>query len=61
MGNDQLADSQLPGQACLLLYDGECRLGFFVKTKLGHLRVGQAGTDVRFLTYQSDEALVALG
>jgi predicted DCC family thiol-disulfide oxidoreductase YuxK len=61
MGTDQLADSQLPGQACLLLYDGECRLCIFVKSKLDQLRVGQAGTDVRFLTYQSDEALIALG
>jgi predicted DCC family thiol-disulfide oxidoreductase YuxK len=41
--------------------NGECRLRVFVKTKLDQLRVGQAGTDVRFLTYQSDEALVALG
>ena len=61
MGTDQSADGRLPGQACLLLYDGECRLCVFVKTKLDQLRVGQAGTDVRFLTYQSDEALMALG
>ena len=61
MGTDQSADGQLPGQACLLLYDGECRLCVFVKTKLDQLRVGQSGTDVRFLTYQSDEALMALG
>ena len=61
MGTDQSADGLLPGQACLLLYDGECRLCVFVKTKLDQLRVGQAGTDVRFLTYQSDEALMALG
>ena len=61
MGNDQLADSQLPGQGCLLLYSGECRLCIFVKTKLDQLRVGEAGTDVRFLTYQRDEAQIALG
>jgi len=61
MGTDQLAESQLPGRACLLLYDGECRLCVFTKAKLDQLRVGQAGTDVRFLTYQSDEARMALG
>lgn len=61
MGTDQSADGQSPGHACLLLYDGECRLCIFVKTKLEQLRVGQAGTDIRFLTYQSDEAQIALG
>ena len=61
MGTDQVAESQLPGRTCLLLYDGECRLCVFVKAKLDQLRVGQAGTGVRFLTYQSDEAQMVLG
>lgn len=61
MGTDQLAEGQLPGRTCLLLYDGECRLCVFVKAKLDQLRVGQAGTGVRFLTYQSDEAQMVLG
>lgn len=61
MGTDQSADGQLPQQACLLLYDGECRLCVFAKAKLDQLRLGQAGTGVRFITYQSDEAQIALG
>jgi predicted DCC family thiol-disulfide oxidoreductase YuxK len=61
MGTDQLAERQLPGRTCLLLYDGECRLCVFTKAKLDQLLVGQAGTGVRFLAYQSDEARMALG
>ncbi|MGZ8405500.1 MAG: thiol-disulfide oxidoreductase DCC family protein [Nitrospira sp.] len=62
MGIDQLAEDQLPEQACLLLYDGECRLCIFAKAQIDQLRVGrQSGTGVRFLTYQSDEAKLALG
>ncbi|MEQ1848063.1 MAG: DUF393 domain-containing protein [Nitrospira sp.] len=44
-----------------LLYGGECRLCVFAKAQIDQLRVGQSGTDVRFLTYQSDEAKLALG
>lgn len=61
METDQLAEDQLPRRTCLLLYDGECRLCLFAKAKLEQLQVGQAETGVRFLTYQSDEAQVALG
>jgi len=61
MGTDQVAESQLPGRTCLLLYDGECRLCVFVKAKLDQLRVGHPATGVRFLTYQSEEAKMALG
>lgn len=58
---DQLAEDQLPERACLLLYDGECRLCIFAKAPIDQLAVGQSGTDVRFLAYQSDEAKLALG
>ncbi len=61
MGIDQLAEGQLRGQTCLLLYDGECRLCVFAKAKLDKLRVAQPGTGVRFLAYQSEEAKMTLG
>ena len=61
MGTDQLAEDQLPGRTCLLLYDGECRLCVFVKERLDQFGVSQSGTGVRFFTYQSEEAKIALG
>lgn len=48
-------------QPCLLIYDGECRLCVSTKRKLEQAGAGQAGSDVRFLSYQSDEARYVLG
>lgn len=55
------AGDQRPGQACLLIYDGECRLCVTTKRKLEQAGVGQSGSEVRFLSYQSDEAKRVLG
>lgn len=61
MSTDQSAEGQLSEQACLLLYDGECRLCVFAKEKFDRLRAVQAGIGVRFLAYRSEEAKMALG
>ncbi len=34
---DQLVEDQLPERACLLLYDGECRLCVFAKAQIDQL------------------------
>lgn len=57
---EQIGD-QRSGQTCLLIYDGECRLCISTKRKLEQAGVGQAGSDIRFLPYQSEEAKKALG
>ncbi len=61
MGTDHLGKGQLPGQACLLLYDGECRFCVSIKGRLSQLGIGRAGSGVRFIPYQSEEAKIALG
>lgn len=61
MTPDEQPGDQKSGRACLLIYDGECRLCVSTKQKLEQAGVGQAGSDVRFLPYQSDEAQRALG
>lgn len=48
-------------QACLLIYDAECRLCVSTKQKLEELEVGQAESHPRFLAYQSEEAKRILG
>lgn len=48
--------SQLSRQACRLVYDAECRLCVSVKSKLERVDIDQAGDQVRFLAYQSEEA-----
>lgn len=48
-------------QTCLLIYDGECQLCVSTKHKLERAGVGQVGSDIRFLPYQSDEAKQVLG
>ncbi|UVT16685.1 MAG: DUF393 domain-containing protein [Nitrospira sp.] len=61
MDCDKRAESRLDEQVCLLIYDAECRLCVSTKAKLERVRVDQAGTTVRFLAYQSEEAMKALG
>jgi predicted DCC family thiol-disulfide oxidoreductase YuxK len=61
MGSNLLAEGQLSRQACVLLYDGECRLCVSTKAKLEQLRSGRTGIGVRFLAYQSEEARRLLG
>jgi predicted DCC family thiol-disulfide oxidoreductase YuxK len=47
-------------QACLLVYDGQCRLCVTAKKGLERLET-HAGTRVRMVPYQSDEGKQALG
>jgi predicted DCC family thiol-disulfide oxidoreductase YuxK len=55
---DQQSGSE---QACLLVYDGDCRLCVGTKHKLEQAGLGPAGSNVRFLPYQSEEAKQVLG
>jgi predicted DCC family thiol-disulfide oxidoreductase YuxK len=55
------AASRLSKQVCLLVYDGECRLCVSTKEKLEQVGAGRAGSHIRFLAYQSEEARKALG
>ena len=61
MDSKEQIESQLSAQACLLVYDAECRLCVSTKRKLEEFGVGQAESDVRFLAYQSEEAERILG
>ncbi len=61
MKQDAQTTSQLSRQACRLVYDAECRLCVSVKSNLERVRVDQAGDQVQFLAYQSEEAMKALG
>ncbi len=61
MTQDERARNQAPGQACLLIYDGQCRLCVSTKQKIEQAGVGRAGHNVRFISYQSDEAKQVLG
>ncbi len=61
MAPDEQAESRLGRPACVLIYDAECRLCVATKTKLDRIGISQAGPDVRFLAYQSEEAMKVLG
>lgn len=61
MASDEQLGDQKSRQSCLLIYDSECRLCVATKHKLEQAGVGRAGSDIRFLPYQSDEAKSALG
>lgn len=61
MSSDERTEDLSSSQGCLLVYDAQCRLCVFMKTKLEPLVVGKAGTDVRFVAYQSEEATKTLG
>jgi len=61
MSLDEKATERGSEQACLLIYDGECRLCVSTKQALERAGVGQTGSDIRFLPYLSDEAKRVLG
>lgn len=48
-------------QACLLIYDGECRLCVTAKKGLERLETQEDATPIRMVPYQSEEAKLALG
>jgi predicted DCC family thiol-disulfide oxidoreductase YuxK len=48
-------------QACLLVYDGQCRLCVTAKKGLERLETHADATPVRMVPYQSEEAKQALG
>jgi len=51
----------LSKQDCVLIYDGECRLCVATKEWVEQVGGGAVGEEVRFLPYQSEEAMKALG
>jgi len=61
MAPDEQPGDQKSERACLLIYDGECRLCVSTKHKLEQAGVGKAGSDVQFVAYQSEEAKRVLG
>ena len=50
-----------PQQPSLLIYDGNCRLCVAAKEGLGRAGMGEAGSGVRMIPYESEEAVRALG
>jgi len=48
-------------QACLLVYDGECRFCVTAKEGLERLETHEDATPMRMVPYQSEEAKQALG
>lgn len=50
-----------PQQPSLLIYDGNCRLCVAAKEGLGRAGMGDAGSGVRMIPYESEEAVRALG
>ena len=61
MTQDERVRNPSPVQACLLIYDGQCRLCVSTKQTLERAGAWRAGHDVRWISYQSDEARQALG
>lgn len=53
--------SDRESQACLLVYDGQCRLCVTAKKGLERLETHAETTPVRMVPYQSEEAKQALG
>lgn len=49
------------GPACLLIYDGECRLCIAAKERLERAVGDEEAREVRFVPYQSERAQRALG
>lgn len=54
-------EKQLPLEACLLIYDEQCRLCLSVKNDLERRGVSQTRTGVRFVAYRSEAAGIDLG
>jgi len=48
-------------QACILIYDGQCRLCVTAKNGLEGLEAHADATPIRMVPYQSEEAKLALG
>ena len=48
-------------QACLLIYDGQCRLCVTAKEGLERLAIHADATPIQMIPYQSEEAKQALG
>lgn len=55
---DCQSDSRVTG---LLIYDANCRLCVAVKAGFDRAGIGEAGTGVRMIPYESREAVAALG
>ena len=53
--------SDRASEACLLVYDGECRLCVTAKKGLDRLGTHADATSIRMVPYQSEEAKEALG
>ena len=53
--------SERASQACLLVYDGQCRLCVTAKKGLERLGTHADATSIRMVPYQSEEAKQALG
>jgi predicted DCC family thiol-disulfide oxidoreductase YuxK len=53
--------SDRASQACLLIYDGQCRLCVNAKKGLERLEAHADATPIRMVPYQSEEAKLALG
>ena len=53
--------SDRESQACLLVYDGQCRLCVTAKKGLERLGTHADATQIRMVPYQSEEAKQALG
>jgi predicted DCC family thiol-disulfide oxidoreductase YuxK len=54
-------NQSLASQACLLIYDGQCRLCVTAKKRLEQLETHAEAAPVRMVPYQSEEAKQALG
>jgi predicted DCC family thiol-disulfide oxidoreductase YuxK len=53
--------SNSESQACILVYDGECRMCVAAKKGLERLETHDGATGIRMIPYQSEEAKQALG
>ncbi len=61
MGFKEQIEGQSSRQACLLIYDQECRLCVAAKQTFETAGIGRGESDVRFLPYQSEEVQRILG
>lgn len=61
MKHDLQTTSQLGMAPCRLVYDAECRLCVAIQSRLERATIGEADITIRFIPYQSEEAMKALG